>query len=125
MSKRRSADETGKYCPDCKERRPLEEFYKVFSRFDGLSSYCKKHQLQRDRAYRKTPHFQIYMRDYMQQKRDEPKPIRAERVLAEEGLKPKPRKPNAFDREAMRARLMEQARKTLIEAGFIPANAGD
>lgn len=42
----------GKYCPDCGEVRPRDEFYKNSRRGDGLSGYCGKHQLARDRSYR-------------------------------------------------------------------------
>jgi hypothetical protein len=37
-----------KHCPDCGTQRPVSEFYKIVARYDGLSSYCRKHQLQRD-----------------------------------------------------------------------------
>ena len=36
-----------KWCPDCQELRPLAEFYRNRSARDGLSTYCRRHQLQR------------------------------------------------------------------------------
>ena len=41
-----------KYCPDCGKDRPVALFGKNASRYDGLTSYCHKHQLERDRARR-------------------------------------------------------------------------
>jgi hypothetical protein len=42
-----------KHCPDCGQHRPVGAFYKIASRYDGLSSYCIEHQLQRDRDHKK------------------------------------------------------------------------
>jgi hypothetical protein len=38
-----------KYCPDCREVIPGQEFHKCKSRRSGLQVYCKKHQLDRVR----------------------------------------------------------------------------
>lgn len=45
-------DFTHKWCNDCKEKRPISEFGKNASRYDGLTTYCHEHQLIRDRARR-------------------------------------------------------------------------
>jgi hypothetical protein len=61
---------THKYCPDCGRDRPRSAFYQIRSRYDGLSSYCAEHQLQRDQARREKnrEQFRAYHRAYEQKK---------------------------------------------------------
>ena len=47
--------ETGmKYCPHCKEERPIAEFSKDKSKVDGLKQFCKKYQQEQDMKLRNT-----------------------------------------------------------------------
>jgi hypothetical protein len=57
-----------KYCPDCEDYLPVEMFGKCASRYDGLTSYCREHQLERDRKRRQGKNREKhndYMREYM------------------------------------------------------------
>ena len=40
-----------KKCPDCRESKPLEDFYKDSSKRDGLDIRCKDCKRQRNKAY--------------------------------------------------------------------------
>lgn len=40
-----------KWCNDCKEFLPVEQFWKNKTKVDGLDSYCKKHTYLRNRKY--------------------------------------------------------------------------
>jgi hypothetical protein len=56
-----------KYCPDCQDYLPVEMFGKCASRYDGLTSYCREHQLERDRSRRQGKNREkhnAYMREY-------------------------------------------------------------
>jgi hypothetical protein len=68
---------TTKYCPDCGKNRPVAVFGKNASRYDGLTSYCHKHQLERDRARRaRDPEkFRDYRRTYQEKLRAEQLPL--------------------------------------------------
>lgn len=44
-----------KVCRDCKQRKPLSDFYKHPDTHDGTGAYCKECSHRRCRAQRKTP----------------------------------------------------------------------
>lgn len=48
-------DQGHKWCPDCQAPAPLGNFRRNRSQPDGLQSYCKAHQTERDRN-RRTRH---------------------------------------------------------------------
>lgn len=62
-----------KYCPDCGKDRPAALFGRNKGRYDGLTSYCHQHQLERDRKRREQNPglFRAYHRKYQNKMRKE------------------------------------------------------
>ena len=42
-----------KRCPECRQTKPVSEYYRTEGRYDGLSSYCKVCVAEQNRQYRK------------------------------------------------------------------------
>lgn len=53
-----------KYCPDCGEERPFEEFWKHKNGKYGLQEYCKTHRKLRSNAYLKNPKNKEKIKEY-------------------------------------------------------------
>jgi hypothetical protein len=86
-----------KYCPDCGQHRPMSAFYKIASRYDGLSSYCIEHQLLRDREHKKKRRdaYRARNKSYMREYRAKQAALLAEKAAPKQPdmFKPEPTGP--------------------------------